>query len=183
MRSWGILKALLLSLAAVIGCSGSVVSSEPAGSDAGADAPDAAAAHDTGADRQEDVIPDMISTDVFGDYVDPGCPDAAAPVFDFACDPLAPPGQCAENESCYPYVDYPADPCAAEVYGAFCYPAGLGTQGGPCYSPVDCAAGFVCVVSGAGNQCVRICSLSDPWTCSDGRVCEPLDVAGVGGCI
>jgi hypothetical protein len=175
---------LLLGLAVIFGCSGTVYSNENGlRDDGGVDAATPDARVDSAFDAAKPNA-DGATQDAFEEYVDPGCPDAAAPVFDYACDPFAPPpGDCLEFEACYPYVEYPWDPCEAELYGSFCMPAGTQTQGEPCGSPLDCAAGFVCVVSGAGNQCVRICSLTDPSTCSNGQICEPLDVAGYGGCL
>jgi len=180
---------LIVALAAALlpaanGCSGTVqgLDGDPS-QDASADGGDAAA--DAIPDRKadaRDAAPDT-PADAFDEYVDPGCPDAPEPVIAYACDPLAQPSECEEGETCYPYVDYPSEPCDAEFYGAMCYPAGTGTQGDACESPFACGSGFVCVVSGSGNQCVRLCSLTDPSTCPDGQVCEPLDVAGLGGCL
>lgn len=184
LASWAprvLLPALLLSAPA---CSGSVEALDGDNQrDAAADAPDGAVL-DARPDHATDSAPKPDATaDAFDEYVDPGCPDAPAPVFDYQCDPLAPPGECLEGEGCYPYVGYPAEPCGAEVYGSMCLAVGTGSQGDGCYGPQECAAGFVCVVSGSGNQCVRICSLTDPTTCPNGQVCEPLDVAGLGGCL
>ncbi len=176
------------SAAILVGCGGTVYTSDPQPGDASSDGP-GVLMPDAGDGGKDAAKPDAKTDgsgehDAFEEYVDPGCPDAAAPVFAFECDPLAPPpGGCPELEACYPYVDYPSDPCEAEVYGAYCLPAGSQTQGQPCASPLDCAAGFVCVVSGSGNQCVRVCSLTDPSTCPEGQICEPLDVAGFGGCL
>lgn len=173
---------LLACVVTVLGCSGSVVGADPPAQDAGAET-----GHDAPVDAPTDTKKpdaDSASIDAFEEYVDPGCPDAPAPVFDYTCDPLDPTAQdCPEGEACYPYVDYPSDPCEAEVYGSYCLTSGTGAQGEYCWSAFDCAPGFVCVVSGAGDQCVRICSLTDPSTCPDGQICEPLDVAGFGGCL
>ena len=73
--------------------------------------------------------------------------------------------------------------CGAETYGSLCYYAGTGTQSTPCESPDQCSAGYVCVASGAGNQCVQLCSLTEPGSCPDGMVCEAVDVPGYGGCL
>lgn len=168
-----------------MGCGGTVYSSEPGPADAGpeaeVDAPwfDAQDSADTG---KPDA--DGSSIDAFEEYVDPGCPDAPPPTTAFDCDPLAPPpGDCGEFEACYPYVEYPSAPCEAEVYGSYCRIAGIQTQGEECGSGDDCAAGFVCVVSGSGTQCVRLCSLTDPASCPNGQICEPIDVVGMGGCL
>jgi hypothetical protein len=174
-------------LVAAPACSGSVDALDgDNASDGAVDAPDSGVedAHADTRDGAKDTGHDVDGADdAFEEYVDPGCPDAPAPVFDYQCDPLAPAGECPEGEGCYPYVEYPWEPCGAEIYGSMCLAVGTGTQGEGCYGTQECAAGFVCVVSGSGNQCVKICSLTDPSTCTDGQVCEPLDVAGLGGCL
>jgi hypothetical protein len=172
-------------VAALVGCGGTVYSSDPGGGDAEADAPVDAPGWDA-ADAADAAKPDAdaSSIDAFDEYVDPGCPDAPPPSTAFVCDPLAPPpGDCAEGEACYPYVQYPSAPCEAEVYGSYCRVAGIQTQGEICGSGDDCAAGFVCVVSGSGTQCVRLCSLTDPSSCPNGQICGPIDVVGMGGCL
>lgn len=122
--------------------------------------------------------------DAFSDYVDPGCGDKPPPITDFQCDPYdQPQSGCALGEGCYIYVDYPNGPCAEEVYGSFCAPEGPGKQGDACGGGPDCAAGFVCVVSGQGVQCVELCQLVGEDGCPPGFVCEPIDVEGFGGCI
>jgi hypothetical protein len=119
-----------------------------------------------------------------GSIVDPGCEDPPPPIQDFACDPYAQGnGDCAPGEGCFIYVQYPPEPCGQEIYGAFCSPAGPGTQGSPCFGGQDCGAGYVCVVSGSGNQCVALCPLDGSIPCPSGLVCEPIDVEGFGGCI
>jgi hypothetical protein len=140
-------------------------------------------------DSAKDALPhkdsgnDVWGKDVLPDYYDPGCPDAPAPIIDKECDPLkSPPGDCMSGEACYPYVIYPTEPCEAEVYGAICEPAGTGEQSDPCYGEA-CAPQHVCVITGAGTQCVRLCDLNKPAACPDGLVCEPIDVLGYGGCL
>jgi hypothetical protein len=121
--------------------------------------------------------------DALPDYVDPGCPDASAPIYDFQCDPYNQNnGDCLPTEGCYIYVQYPSEACEPEVYGAICAPAGSGTQGEPCGGG-DCSPGFVCVVSGSGTQCVQLCQLSGEDGCPTGLVCEAIDVEGFGGCL
>ncbi len=122
--------------------------------------------------------------DAFEEYIDPGCPDAQPPIEDFQCDPYKQGnGDCPPGEACYIFVEYPNEPCAQEIYGAFCYPAGTGPQGAPCSGGLDCAAGHVCVITGSGNQCVQLCNLVGPDGCPPGFVCEPIDVKGFGGCL
>ena len=122
--------------------------------------------------------------DAFDEYVDPGCPDKPPPEQNFTCDPYAQGnGDCLPGEACYITVEYPMEPCDPEVYGSFCYPAGPGGQGAPCNGTLDCQAGYCCVVTGSGTQCVQLCSLTGDDGCPAGMVCEPIDVVGYGGCL
>lgn len=121
------------------------------------------------------------SKDALPDYTDPGCPDAPPPLISKECDVYAEPTGCGTGETCYPFIEYPTGPCEQEVYGAMCVPAGSGGQGDECH--LGCKAGHVCVVSGQGTQCVKICDLSAPMPCPDGLVCVSVDVPGVGVCI
>ncbi len=99
------------------------------------------------------------------------------------CDPLKPPpGDCPKGQACFPYVEYPTSPCEHEIYHAGCFPAGPGKSGDPC-SGGDCAAGFICVATGAGNVCVSMCSPEKAGGCPKGYVCSPTDVPGIGGCL
>jgi hypothetical protein len=118
------------------------------------------------------------------DYVDPGCPDAGAPMTMFACDPYNQNnGDCPAGQGCYIFTDPPQTPCGQEVYGAECDAQGPGAQGAPCDGSNGCAAGFTCVVSGSGNQCVQLCELQGATGCPGGLVCQPIDVQGFGGCL
>ncbi|WP_437301354.1 hypothetical protein [Sorangium sp. So ce426] len=122
--------------------------------------------------------------DPLEEYEDPGCPDTGPPITDFACDPYdQSSGFCASGEGCFIYVQYPDEPCGQEIYGAYCAPAGPGRQGDPCSGGSQCGAGFACVVTGSGTQCVELCALSGDDSCDPGFVCEPIDVAGMGGCL
>jgi hypothetical protein len=166
------------------GCGGTIHATESEGQDAGVDAPFEVGLPDTLQMDTSEETQDVSFADTFEEYTDPGCPDAPAALISFECDPLAPPpGDCEQGEACYPYVGYPSEPCEAEVYGSYCRVAGINAQGEICDSGEDCAAGFVCVVSGSGTQCVRLCSLTDISSCPDGMVCEPIDVVGMGGCL
>jgi len=178
-----IVSIAMLSLGA---CGGTVVPSDEIVLD---DAGDARVdgGRDTGGDTRRDSFADThgdTRTDTERDtYIDPGCPDAPLPPTDFKCDVFK-TGSCPAGEACYPYVTYPTDPCEHERYGSVCYKAGTGKQGDPCGGGGDfCAAGFVCVVSGAGNQCVQICKPGSPGVCPEGLVCSPIDVPGIGGCL
>jgi hypothetical protein len=119
--------------------------------------------------------------DVLPDYVDPGCPDAGPPETNYECDPNAQNTGCGLGEACYPFVTYPTTPCGQEVYGAYCISPGTGAQGDPC--DAGCKDKHVCVISGQGTQCIELCDLSDPFACSNGLVCVPVDIPGIGGCI
>ncbi len=119
--------------------------------------------------------------DALPDYVDPGCPDKPPPKGEFSCDPYK--QNCKKGEACHIFVDYPKEPCGQEIYGSFCGPAGPGMQGDACGGGAACAAGFVCVITGSGTQCVKLCTLMGKSGCPDGYVCEPIDVKGFGGCL
>jgi hypothetical protein len=128
--------------------------------------------------------PDAGGKDALPDVDDPGCPNKPPPIEDFQCDPYSQfNGDCAAGEGCYIFVDYPSQPCGQEIYGSFCYFAGPGGQGDPCGSALDCNAGHVCVITGAGTQCVQLCSLFGEDGCPDGLLCETIDVEGFGGCL
>ncbi|WP_129356725.1 hypothetical protein [Sorangium cellulosum] len=122
--------------------------------------------------------------DPLDEYIDPGCPDAGPPITDFQCDPYdQASGSCGPGEGCFIYVQYPREPCGQEIYGAYCALAGSGGQGDPCGGGEGCGAGFTCVVTGAGTQCVALCALDGDDSCDPGFVCEPIDVQGIGGCL
>lgn len=118
------------------------------------------------------------------DYVDPGCPDKPPPIYALDCDPYAQNnGDCPLGEGCYIFVDYPSEPCGQEIYGSMCFVEGTGQQGDACGGGMDCAGGFVCVITGSGTQCVALCQLQGESGCPPGLVCEPIDVVGFGGCL
>jgi hypothetical protein len=122
--------------------------------------------------------------DALPDYEDPGCPNQPPPIQDFQCDPYNQfNGDCLSGEACYIYVQYPSQPCGQEIYGSFCYLAGSGQQGDSCNGGLDCAAGHVCVITGSGTQCVKLCKLQGVSGCDPGFVCEAIDVEGFGGCL
>jgi len=128
-------------------------------------------------------IEDAGAPDARDVYVEPSCPDIEPQPPLLQCDPFATPTGCANGEACRPFVQYPQDECDTERYGAVCIPAGTGTQGSPCANGDGCADGFVCVISGAGVQCVKLCKLDEIGSCEGGLVCEPIDVPGFGGCL
>lgn len=117
----------------------------------------------------------------FGGFFDEGCPDAEAPPPDITCDVFAKPSECPTGDACYPYVIYPQQKCDFETYGTVCAPAGTGQQGDPCLAE-NCGAGFVCVLTGQGTECVELCDLVGQDNCPAGLFCLPIDVEGFGGC-
>ena len=177
---------LLLSFAAlpgalVFGCNSSIETSAPGGGGGGGagwgggHTSSSSGSSSGGFDAGKDALPD---------YVDPGCPDAGPAVQSFDCDPYHQQnGDCLPGEGCYIFVSYPEEPCGQETYGSFCMPVGAGGQGDGCNGAQDCGGGFVCVVSGSGNQCVKLCQLVGSSGCPAGLVCEPIDVEGFGGCL
>jgi hypothetical protein len=117
-------------------------------------------------------------------FVDPGCPPVVTrPPVD-ECDPLEEPSGCPAGESCFPFVDYPSGPCEVERFGAICLLAGPGTQGDSCARDA-CAADHICVSTGRGTQCARLCALAAdaPKVCAPGLLCLPIDIEGFGGCL
>ncbi len=115
------------------------------------------------------------------DTAGPGCPDAGKPPPALECDAYSEPSGCDPGDACYPFVDYPSEPCGQETYGTICAPAGTGMQGDPCGNSL-CAPRHVCVITGQGTQCIELCQLEGPNTCPAGLFCVPVDVDGFGGC-
>jgi hypothetical protein len=150
-------------------------SSVPSGSGSDAGVPDASA------QPPPSFIPEPPEPPPFEE---PGCPpvEVRPPINE--CDPLSPTSGCADGESCFPYVEYPSGPCDVERFGTFCVVAGPGTQGESC-SREACAADHICVSTGRGTQCARLCSLGEeaPDVCAPGLLCLPIDIEGFGGCL
>jgi hypothetical protein len=117
-------------------------------------------------------------------FEEPGCPPASNLPDIQDCDPLDSSAQCPEGTSCFPFVSYPSGPCEVERFGAMCLPAGSGTQGDSC-SMQRCSADHICVSTGRGTQCARLCSLTGGATnvCAPGLLCLPIDIEGFGGCL
>ena len=182
------MRALLLALSlSGVACGGSVTGDEVIlYDDAGNPITDTASLRDGAPDTRRDSSVDTSARDTFVEpdtFVDPVCPDAPAPKTDYRCDPLKKaPGDCKAGQACYPWVEYPTEPCEHEIYHAGCFPAGTGKQGDPCGSST-CAAGYACVASGAGNVCVAMCKPGTPGGCPEGLVCHTTDVPGIGGCL
>ncbi|KYF53316.1 hypothetical protein BE08_40930 [Sorangium cellulosum] len=166
----------LPALGLAVGCGQTVIVADPAADGGGGGEAGAPPVQNGEGGEDAGTVP-------LEEYVDPGCPDVE-PITDFACDPHdQSSGHCAPGDGCFIYVQYPAEPCGQEIYGAYCAPAGSGGQGDPCSGRGECGAGFACVVTGSGTQCVQLCQLSGDDRCSPGLVCEPIDVAGMGGCL
>lgn len=115
------------------------------------------------------------------EYTEPECPDRPPPEEQYECDPIQQQG-CEPGDQCAPFVQYPGDTCEAETYGAFCVPAGTYTQGEACESQLDCAAGYICLITGAGTACGQACDLAAPSGCDNGLICVSTDVSGIGAC-
>jgi hypothetical protein len=117
-------------------------------------------------------------------FEDPGCPPATTLPPITECDPLAESSGCNPGESCFPFVDYPSGPCEVERYGTMCLLAGAGTQGDSCARD-PCSADHICVSTGRGTQCARLCGLDAdaPSVCAPGLLCLPIDIEGFGGCL
>ena len=192
LRGWGLL-GLVVALA--LACGGTVV--EPAGQSTGGEGGSGAEGAtggtepvdwptwDAGQDAWLDAGADA-SEDVRSDYVDPICPDAATPPPLQQCDLTDPHADCPLGYACYPFVEYPDpnDDCSQEQYGTVCALEGSGVQGDPCgRTGNSCSAGYICVVTGAGTQCLQLCEVLGVSTCPPGLLCLQVDVQpGVGGC-
>jgi len=182
MRVWIGASALL---AVAVGCGGSIAhdDGESGGTGnaggfftGGAGGSGGTQRRDAGRDARGD------AKDAARDYVDDlNCPDVRGTPPFRECDPFAQPNGCAFGDGCYPFVDYPTGPCDKEEYGTICRPPGFGRQGDPCAGG-ECASGFVCVITGQGNQCVELCQQGGRARCPAGLVCMPIDVEGFGGC-
>jgi len=118
--------------------------------------------------------------------IDSGCTPEDLPPPTMECDAFSGLGECGPGMACYPFVEHPGgDGCEAQVYGTWCSPAGVGTQGARCGDDTGdwCAAGHVCVIGQRpGKRCAALCTSRDPNACTDGLLCGDLDVAGFGVC-
>jgi hypothetical protein len=118
-------------------------------------------------------------------FVDPGCPDAAAPEGFVECDVFGVGADCPVGFGCYPYISHPfGDGCDQQSFGSVCAPSGSGTQGSFCDGGAEyCAPGYLCVVGAqAGKRCMRICPLDGSAQCAPGLICGQTDAHGVGVC-
>lgn len=115
-------------------------------------------------------------------YVDPGCPEVITPEIYAECS-VSDQSTCPPGTGCYPTIQYPSAPCQPETYSMLCLPAGTGEQWDDCESLLDCAPGFICVVTGIGTGCQRACDPNAPTsTCPKGLFCESIDLQGIGSC-
>jgi hypothetical protein len=116
-------------------------------------------------------------------YPEDACPNLPPPDPIIHCDPLRSRDTCPPGQACYPFPPEGNDRCHPGPYTTDCAEEGSGEQGTPCGGTQSCSGGFVCVVSGSGDQCVLLCDVGDFNSCKDGLVCQPLDVVGYGGCL
>jgi hypothetical protein len=116
-------------------------------------------------------------------YHEDACPDVPLPDAEVLCDPLA-RGQCPAGYACYPFPPDGIDPCHPGPYRMMCAEEGSGSQGAACGSALDgCQAGYICAVTGQGDQCIALCHPGAIGACANGMVCERLDIPGFGGCL
>ena len=91
-----------------------------------------------------------------------------------ACSP-APSAGCPAGLACTLFQETAAP---MRVFTDCGGPVGTGTQFAPCTDESDCAAGYGCFDTGAGNECLAWCRVASP-TCAGGLSC--LGVAVVDG--
>jgi len=118
-------------------------------------------------------------------YVDPGCPDAAAPAPVLECDVFEEVSSCPPGTACKPQIVHPyGDGCDQQVFNMRCTTPGTGQQGAPCENGMsECAAGLICVVGGEhGAHCLQMCPLDGPTNCPSWAVCGATDAEGIGVC-
>lgn len=118
-------------------------------------------------------------------YVDPGCPDAAAPPATVECNVFDTVSSCPAGTGCKPDIEHPyGDGCDQQVFNMRCVTPGSGQQGDGCGDGMsDCADGFICVIGAShGARCLRMCPLDGSVRCPSGYVCGPTDADGIGVC-
>lgn len=175
-------------MAFAVGCGGSVDSAENRPGVAAGDGATSSVAG--GASGQPDAGAATGGTSGFGSggaagiggtFIDPGCPDAMRVAGPSECDALATDTGCGFGQRCLPTVEY-AEDCGTEVFGTVCVEAGSGAQGDDCVDE-PCSEHHVCVTTGQGSQCVRLCALvAGGDDCAPGLLCQALDVDGYNVC-
>jgi hypothetical protein len=126
---------------------------------------------------------DAPPNDDFPVFREDACPDAALSPPVLECDPFN-QSTCMLGLGCYPIPPRAVGQCQPGRYSTKCLPTGGRTQGDPCGDGTDCAGGYICVKSGQGDQCVKLCRTTEFGGCEEGRVCREVDVSGsgLGGC-
>jgi len=116
-------------------------------------------------------------------FIDDICVDAARTPPLLVCDPFL-PSSCPAGKGCYAVPPRASGACQPGTFGTICSAEGRGAQGVPCSDTTECLSSHVCVKSGLGNHCAKLCKVSELGSCSDGRVCRLLDLSGSGwgGC-
>ena len=117
-------------------------------------------------------------------YIDPGCDGGPSTGENrqYECDPVLGEG-CAPGMACYAWPIAPSEPCEEEVFISVCMTPGPGRQGEECLDHSECNIGHICVVTGAGTQCVATCNPSGAEPrCPRGYLCRSTDVPGLGAC-
>ncbi|CAN5444619.1 hypothetical protein BH09MYX1_BH09MYX1_04360 [soil metagenome] len=115
-------------------------------------------------------------------YVDPQCPNKKPPGTYKECDVPTQSG-CGPGEGCFPAVLPPNEKCEPETYATLCIPAGPAKQGEACNGHANCAAGYICLITGGDTQCAHMCDIKQKNQCPSGYVCEPIDVPGYAACL
>jgi hypothetical protein len=173
---------LTLLTLVLMGCGGAIADSANQDGGTRRDGGHGAAERDGGNNRPPPR--DAGPADDFPVFREDACPDAPFATPPIECDPFVQGTSCPLGQGCYPIPPRAMDNCHPGSYSTACLTAGRGMQGAPCAGSSECAAGFVCVITGAGDQCVKLCRPSEIGSCTDGRICRELDLTGSGwgGC-
>jgi hypothetical protein len=116
-------------------------------------------------------------------FIEETCIDVTRMPPSLVCDPFT-PGSCSAGKGCYAVPPRASSSCQPGTYGTICAAEGRGIQGSPCNDTTECVGGHVCVKSGLGNHCAKLCKVTELGSCPDGRICRVLDLSGSGwgGC-
>ena len=112
-------------------------------------------------------------------FIDDVCADTAKTPPQLACDPFA-AAPCTAGKGCYAVPPRATGICQPGSYGTICSAEGRARQGETCNDTTECIGSFVCVKSGIGNHCAKLCKVSVLGSCEGGRVCRVLDLSGSG---